>query len=170
MAYQLALPPAWHIHDVFHASLLSPYSETPTHGPNFSRPPPDLIDGEAEYEVEQIRNHRHFGRNKTLQYLVKWKGYPESDNTWEPARNIHAPDILKTYHRKMPVTNIKATHSNHGCPIALHPGVLQKSPSLLSLYHSQVPRVQTQGSLSPYLRTCRHPPLFLHRTLLPIPQ
>jgi hypothetical protein len=36
VAYQLALLPAWHIHDVFHASLLSPYSETPAHGPNFS--------------------------------------------------------------------------------------------------------------------------------------
>jgi len=42
-------------HPVFHASLLSPYSETPSHGPNFSRPPPDLIDGETEYEVELIK-------------------------------------------------------------------------------------------------------------------
>ncbi len=29
-----------------------PYYETQTHGPNFTRPPPDLIDGEEEYEVE----------------------------------------------------------------------------------------------------------------------
>jgi len=36
VAYQLTLPAAWHIHDVFHASLLSSYQETQAHGPNFS--------------------------------------------------------------------------------------------------------------------------------------
>src|SRR5258708_630871 len=38
-----------------------------------------------------------------LQYFVKWKGYPESDNTWEPAQNIHAPDLLKRYHHCYPL-------------------------------------------------------------------
>jgi hypothetical protein len=36
VAYQLRLPMAWGIHDVFHASLLSPYRKTTTHSPNFS--------------------------------------------------------------------------------------------------------------------------------------
>jgi hypothetical protein len=36
VVYQLALPPTWSIHDMFYASLLSPYSKTPAHGPNFS--------------------------------------------------------------------------------------------------------------------------------------
>jgi hypothetical protein len=49
VAYKLKLPVAWGIHDVFHASLLSPYHETDTRGPNFSQPPPDLIDREEEY-------------------------------------------------------------------------------------------------------------------------
>jgi hypothetical protein len=52
VAYQLRLPAAWGIHDVFHTSLLSPYHETTAHCPNFSRPPPELIDGEEEYQVE----------------------------------------------------------------------------------------------------------------------
>jgi hypothetical protein len=30
--YRIKLPPHWKIHDVFHASLLSPYTETPKHG------------------------------------------------------------------------------------------------------------------------------------------
>jgi hypothetical protein len=57
VAYQLKLPVAWGIHDVFHTSLLSPYHETTTHGPNFSQTPPELIDGEEEYQVEQIIGH-----------------------------------------------------------------------------------------------------------------
>jgi hypothetical protein len=81
VAVRLELPAQWSIHPVFHTSLLTPYTETPLHSPNFTRPPPDLIDGEEEYEVEQIHSHRTWGRRKTQQYLIKWKGYPESDNT-----------------------------------------------------------------------------------------
>jgi len=88
VAYHLQLPAAWNIHDVFHASLLTPYRETASHGPNFTRPPPDLVQGNEEFEVETIINHRFFGRRKTLQYLIKWKGYPSSDNTWEPVDNV----------------------------------------------------------------------------------
>jgi hypothetical protein len=66
VAYQLQLPPSWNIHPVFHASLLSSYSKTPSHGPNFSQPPPDLIENEEEYEVEQIKVHQSFGRSKCL--------------------------------------------------------------------------------------------------------
>src|SRR5258707_7675536 len=103
VAYQLRLPAAWNIHDVFHASLLSPYRETDADGPNYSRPSPDLIKGEEEYEVEKVINHRYTGRARTLQYLIKWKGYPEADNTWEPADQVHAPQLIKAYHRQHPL-------------------------------------------------------------------
>ena len=62
MAYQLALPRAWTIHNVFHSSLLTPYKETPEHGAQFQCPPLELIGNEEEYEVEQIINHQHHGR------------------------------------------------------------------------------------------------------------
>ncbi len=57
VAYKLALPHQWTIHPVFHASLLTPYSETKEHGENYSRPPPDLVGGGEQYEVEAIRSH-----------------------------------------------------------------------------------------------------------------
>ena len=57
VAYQIKLPASWGIHDVFHASLLTPYHETAAHGPNYSRPPLDVIEGEEEYAVEKIINH-----------------------------------------------------------------------------------------------------------------
>jgi Chromo (CHRromatin Organisation MOdifier) domain len=108
VAYQLQLPVAWQIHDVFHASLLSPYFETDAHGPNYSQPPLDLIDGEAEYEVEHIISHHLKGRSKALQYLIKWKGYLKSDNTWELAEQVHAPELIKAYHQCNPLEHIKA--------------------------------------------------------------
>jgi hypothetical protein len=58
VVYQLHLPASWGIHNVFHASLLSPYYETDAHGPNFSCLPLDLIDGQEEYEVEHIISHQ----------------------------------------------------------------------------------------------------------------
>src|SRR5712672_425362 len=103
VAYQLALPQSWGIHDVFHASLLLPYKETTVHGPNFERPPPDLIEDEEEYEVETVVNHRHHGRRRQLQYLIKWKGYPSADNTWEPAENVYTEESIKQYHQRYPL-------------------------------------------------------------------
>src|SRR5579863_5234085 len=141
VAYQLQLPHQWNIHPVFHASLLTPYVETDSHGPNYSRPPPDLISGEAEYEVEQIRSHRRHGRWKQLQYLLKWKGYPESDNTWEPADQVHAPDLIKAYHRCHQLEHIKASttapmSSTHSSPSWSRSFVLSSAPPLTPLTSS----------------------------------
>lgn len=37
-------------------------------------------------------------------YLVKWKGYPSSQNTWEPKKNLsHAADLLKAFDDKKQV-------------------------------------------------------------------
>ena len=61
MVYQLSIPQQWKIHNVFHAVLLTPYKETEEHGPNYHKPPPDVIKGELKWEVEQITGARHFG-------------------------------------------------------------------------------------------------------------
>jgi hypothetical protein len=122
--YQIELPATWNIHNVFHASLLSAYQEIIAYGPNFSQPPPDLINGEEKYEVERVVNHRHYGRARKLQYLIKWKGYPESDNTWEPADQVHAPDRIKEHHRHFPLQDKKADQ-------ALIQAILQLSPITL---------------------------------------
>ena len=68
VAAQLELPPAWTIHDIFHMGLLTLFRETSQYGDNFPRPPPDIIDGEEEFEVEAIINHRYFRRQHDLQY------------------------------------------------------------------------------------------------------
>jgi hypothetical protein len=85
VAYRLELPPVLKVHDVFHASLLKQYKP----GGRTQPPPlPILIDGVAEFEVEAILKHRNrqSGRRgkPKVEYLVKWLGYGEEHNSWEP--------------------------------------------------------------------------------------
>ena len=70
ITYQLQLPKTWKIHNVFHATLLRHYKETEVYGANFMQLPPDLIEGEEVYEVENILKHRKRGRGH--QYYMKW--------------------------------------------------------------------------------------------------
>jgi Chromo (CHRromatin Organisation MOdifier) domain len=95
--FQLTLPLQWCIYNVFHASLLTPYKETEEHGDNFVQPPPELIDRQEEYEVEQIMNSRWIGRAWKLQYLLHWKGYSHAHNSWQDATEVHAPDLVQEY-------------------------------------------------------------------------
>ncbi len=60
-----------------------------------------------QYEVKTIHSHQHQGRKRQLQYLVKWLGYPESDNTWELAGHLQTLLLLKEYHHRHPLESIK---------------------------------------------------------------
>ena len=95
--YKVDIPPRWKIHNKFHAGLLTPYVETELHSKNYSEPPPDIIDGEEEYEVEQIIGSRKTGKKKTLEYKVRWKGYTPAHDSWEPASTIKALKLIKQY-------------------------------------------------------------------------
>jgi len=101
VTYCLAIPTKWKIHNMFHASLLSPYHKNNVHGPNYMRPPPDLIEGEEEYKVEAIIAHQSSTWNRS--YLVWWKGYSLADDSWEPETHlVHTADLLAVYKRHHP--------------------------------------------------------------------
>ena len=95
-AYHLCLPLIWNMHNIFHASLLSPYKETPEFGPNFIPQPSKLIKREEKYEVDNI--HAHQGSPGRWQYLVSWKGYSHAEDTWKPELHLeHACFLLHAY-------------------------------------------------------------------------
>ena len=97
MAFCLHIPSWWKIHPVFHASLLTTYKEMLEHGPNFLQLPPDLIDGEEEYEVEVVLGHR--GRPGHCTFLIRWKGYSAVEDTWEPEQNLGNTQPLITEYK-----------------------------------------------------------------------
>jgi len=59
--YQLDLPPALWVHDVFHVDCLSAYKGNEVNG--LLSPPPDpvTVKGEEEYEVDHLRDSKVFG-------------------------------------------------------------------------------------------------------------
>ena len=92
------LPTTWKIHPVFTVDRLTRFRENDIHGPNYTEPPPDLVDSENKYEIEAILKHKTKGRKKKLSLLVVWKGYPASENMWLSESDfVNASDILHEY-------------------------------------------------------------------------
>ncbi|RVW70509.1 Chromo domain protein LHP1 [Vitis vinifera] len=59
---------------------------------------PKLDDG--FYEIEAIRRRRV--RKGQLQYLIKWRGWPENANTWEPLENLQAcSDVIDAFEDRL---------------------------------------------------------------------
>jgi len=77
-AYKLDLPTPMKIHNTFHISLLELYNNNKLPSQPSEPPPPIIIEGELEYELEEIVDSRlHYNK---LQYRAKWTGYsPEHD-------------------------------------------------------------------------------------------
>ncbi|CAF0954070.1 unnamed protein product [Adineta steineri] len=65
-------------------------------------------EGVERFEIERIVEKRY--RNDRLEYLIKWRGYPDSQNTWEPSNNIEGEqetELLAEYeaHNKQKLLN-----------------------------------------------------------------
>ena len=99
--------------------------------PNDPPAPADLVEEEEEYEVETILDSRKRGRY--IEYLVKWKGYSDAENSWEPRRNVrHAEEEVENFHKRYP-NKPKPTSSNRGIIITSNRTILDSFKPMFEL-------------------------------------
>ena len=99
---KLKLPKTLRIHPVVNISRVKPYLG-PLPSQPVSRPGPIHVteNRNKEYEVDAIIDS-HIYKGK-LQFLVHWKGYDESERTWEPVSNLkNFPEVVEKFHKSHP--------------------------------------------------------------------
>ena len=96
--YELELLPQMKIHPVFHVMYLEPANNNIP----FETNPPEINPNnqEIKYEVKAILDQQEVDGQP--RYLIKWRGYSHSDNTWEPEDNLNCPTILSDFCQKNP--------------------------------------------------------------------
>ena len=96
-AYRLDLPARFGIHNAFHVSSLEPYHEAT---PAALVPPEDMpLRNDDIYTVEAILDQED--RKDDRYYLIKWKGYSTSENSWEPRSHILDSSLIREYERHL---------------------------------------------------------------------
>ncbi|KAJ9516475.1 hypothetical protein QJQ45_011175 [Haematococcus lacustris] len=114
-AVKLDLPEEWsRIHNVFHVSLVKSYRtyDASDQVPGHAGPPPlQWLDGEPEYKVEKVVDHRlaksqgkrgDKPKKRQLEFLVKWQGHGDEHNTWESrSQLVGCQEMLTAYLQKL---------------------------------------------------------------------
>lgn len=104
----------------------------PTHSANYQCLPPDLVGGVEEFEVEKVLDSHQHGRGHKLQYLIKWKGYPDSENQWvnwdDAKESLDAIQDFKQLNPDREI-HIKASLLPIGEPSPTHISSMSTSPS-----------------------------------------
>ncbi|KAM5554347.1 chromo domain-containing protein LHP1 [Rosa sericea] len=70
---------------------------------------------EGFYEIEAIRRKRV--RKGQLQYLIKWRGWPETANTWEPLENLQSvSDVIDAFEESLRTGKQRKRKRKSGTP------------------------------------------------------
>ena len=95
----------------------------------------DTGDNSGEYEVEAIRDSAVYARESEsghlpgLYYLVSWKGYPEEENTWEPASAVqHLGKLISLFYKDYPDKLTATFPTINTTPLMARPTVKPTKP------------------------------------------
>ena len=116
--YKLKLPPLMKVHPVFHVVKLKKFKESHhKFGPRATGPFKDEVAASStdEWVVEKIVD-QGINDDKRKVVLCKWKGYDDTDNTWERVDYIQKefPDVLANWEAEMEANFSKADIRAHG--------------------------------------------------------
>ena len=92
VAYRLDLPLSMKQHPVFHVALLLRHKPRPGYMRAEDSWGPLDLKKQDEWEVEHLLDRRGSGPNEEL--LVKWRGFPKEEATWEPIANLENSKAL----------------------------------------------------------------------------
>ncbi len=98
--YKLELSENLRVHPTFHVFLLKLVSRDASrlNREHNSRPPPDLVHNEPEFEVEAVLKSKQL-RGREQEYLVKWKGYHPIEAFWVNESDMeHAQEAIEKFH------------------------------------------------------------------------
>jgi len=97
----LKLPPSFKIDVPINISWLHPYKPLTIPGQQITLQSSVEVEGEEGYVVEEILDSCL--RHNKLEFLVKWEGYTNENDSWEPednCRNVH--NTIATFYHKYP--------------------------------------------------------------------
>ncbi|KNE95009.1 hypothetical protein PSTG_11706 [Puccinia striiformis f. sp. tritici PST-78] len=105
--YKLTLPPSMKgVHPVFQISMLRKHTTDQIEGRRRAEPGPIIVDGEEEWEVDQLLDCRKRGRGR--EFLVEWKGFGPDSNSWEPETNLsNSKELIDKFDKKFPTATNK---------------------------------------------------------------
>lgn len=111
----LELPHHMRIHNVFHVSSLKPWRDPTLHFPTRdvpAQPPPERIDDQDEFLVDQILDFKTSHRSRRYKFLIRWQGYDRSFDTWEsPSDLTNCRDTLAAFLLATPACKFRLTAS-----------------------------------------------------------
>jgi hypothetical protein len=56
--------------------------------------------GKDIYEVDRILKDRMNAKTGQREFLIRWKGYDDSEDTWEPRSHINGSAVLRKYEKE----------------------------------------------------------------------
>ena len=104
VAYRLEMPKS-RVHPTFHVSLLKPFRGSVEDLEKQAAPPAPIVMGHDKlFIIEKLIDHmdkKTPGRNSTVKryFLVRWKGYPPSEDSWEPETELKGKEPYQEYLR-----------------------------------------------------------------------
>jgi hypothetical protein len=102
------MPASFKGKNLFYANHLRKTANGPLPQQTADLEPLEAINGEPEWEMEEVLASRLCDRSKKLQYQVSWKGYDDPDNVWYSARNLkNLLTLRETFHKDYPALPVR---------------------------------------------------------------